>query len=289
MFLVKNCDSKYNISLEQRYLQLGSLDYYRKIENTEIADAGEGAYEISIEITNSWIPNDIINNVFHSHININGKKNKTVSPEIRLNYNENQIFFDTEIRVREMQEDATFVDSLKANIKVTHCNCYIFCMSILDDLSEVKSCFNGYDDFWYFDYDLAEIFASSIKKELKKQLNRNISMHGWKLSMNDDTNAKEVLRKDIQIECVHGKVNYTPRIYRIDGADKLSVQHHLSILEEVPFIKPDIEIYKRNKEYRFVFKVYYRGDPISTSVNTILVSVPDVIKKLAMSGNKPRK
>lgn len=236
MKLFKNCKPKHNILGEGKSLRLGTLYGYRREEDPELRDEGEGTYHLELEfleeITMSLkTANILLHPVFgfgsFEHLQDSGRLHCT----------------GRNINIKSKADHTIDIqaDSLSIRREVT--DRFVFCMSISDSKPPLIS--GEYSEHWEIDNNKAEEFAKRIARALLEAITKK----------NDIVQGLSQKKpKTLQVIYKHSKVKYVPRTFKLSKINQDSIDSYAESLICMDFVKP--KIYEPNSEYRFTFEIY---------------------------------
>lgn len=259
MLLGKSCKRVHHIN--NGTLRLGSLTEYRNSENPEIADREEGVHRFKINLEGEVEVDAYLFDSLNSGASISGKPVRrfpgfTASHLIHIEqvgpYGDTVILKDTKIEVYR-----------KA------LNCFIFCMSAVDDLAECSSLFSSYDDCWGIPVSNVEKFASKLASALLQTIKERQIAGDHVIPSNIDANK-------IVITVAFGKVMYAARDLHINSANKEVFAGVVQRMASMVFIKPPIP-FSREKEFRFHFTIEYQKKIIEPLCNSIIIDSRELI------------
>ncbi|EFG9986409.1 hypothetical protein ACQLRR_004210 [Escherichia coli] len=255
MYLVKSCYSKFNVTNCQT-LCIGSLDYYRKTFEEQIADKHEGKIKLTYKLDNFPMSPKLqsITQLFSS---------KHPHEEAHIG----ALKFG---RDKSLPPDYILMEKYEAEIYLSQKNIFAFCISMSDQPEKPLDILNEYDDFWFFDYKKVNIFAKLVANAIYDEIIKR------------ECAGKSIFatRIDIKKIRVHWKskaIDYVERELFIDNSTLASMQDDISYVIENPhFIKP--LDFSPECEYRFVFEVYSGEELITPMVDQLIIDAKEILK-----------
>jgi len=250
MKLVKSCRAEHNVRNGSR-IQLGTLDYYRRILNEELRDEGEATHEIALNIQGHYqMPLPIFNT-------LNGGV-FTIGPfdprgHVGFPYVERAHF--ESLKIITTSRTHVDLDSPKVVIQRRHPEGWIFCMSTAEQAGE--KIFNGYDDYWAIPLDKAKNFAAALAAAFKKQFRQEENYTKW-VSPAFEKDLKSSRWLDSWFHVQHMPVLYGDREIVIRDNDPAAIEKALNQVANIAFTKPSR--FSSEREYRFLLSVYGRTD-----------------------------
>jgi hypothetical protein len=232
---------------------LGSLYYYRAIENPEIADKDEGKATYEIEITGpaiikkKWL-NVILQGIFS--IDEGAEETQIAHGLLKPTIHKYQSTGEGKDNVR--------IEKLHATIERDSFNEFIYCMSLFETPPRDPKIFSGYDDYWTVELKHADAIGGIIARLIGKAI------------VEGRDSGKHVIDPLIDLETVDclfrcDSVMYTSRKLEINEANNIEAEEFLSKIEDIAFIKP--KKFESENEFRFSF--------IICSGNRILEIMPE--------------
>jgi hypothetical protein len=244
--LVKHCKKEHNIfTNSEAKLQLGSLYYYRSIEDPDIRDEEEGIFIYKITAG--------------EHEALTFEASNLLFGEINQGQYYEEVFKHrgtTKLVVEKSQtlefshfpgpdgKPIFYISRCDGTITRELFDTYIFCMSIDDGTDEAK--FSEYDDSWSIPIEDAGKLSRAIAISIATQA----PISSWKGLQEAATlipDGKTV------IETRHGNVHYMNKSVVVDGSDNAAVLNLINRVNDSAFTKPPS--YLNDKEYRFIFMV----------------------------------
>lgn len=267
MKLVKACSAKNNVRNGSR-VQLGTLDYYRRISNEELRDEGEATHEIALDIQGRCqMPLPVFNTLNGGtftigHIDPNSHAG---FPYVdRAEFERLRIIADSRTHVE--------LESPKVLIQRRHPEGWIFCMSTLEQAD--KKIFSGYDDHWSIPFDKAENFAAALAVAFKKQFHQE-GNYTKLVSPKFEKDLKSSRWLDALIRVQHMPVLYGDREFVIRENDPAAIEKALGQVANIAFTKP--ARFSNEREYRFFLSVYGRTDKMPPDAYNIYAPACDTI------------
>lgn len=263
MLLGKSCAKRHHI--RNGTLRLGTLAYYRATENQEIADKGEGQYSFTVKLDGEVRVSTYWFDTLNAGLQIG-----SVEPHY---YPGNMTAWLDKIDfVRDGPEHVKMKDTVIRIFRESP-NCFVFCMSAVESLSECQTIFSGYDDCWgiaktqakEFCIETAKILLETLKAEYRS--GKPILPEGLPGGLDIDK---------LSINCIWSEVMYVPRELHISEANNDTLSQFLEKMESMAFIKPP-EPFAKEKEYRFQFNIMHGNYLLEPRVESIIIDA----KKLA--------
>lgn len=238
MYLVKSCRKEHNVKTSDT-LMLGSLYYYRSVENLEIRDEGEGTatYEISIDgpiaIDRGWLNTILQGAVKHR----SDEEPHRLSGELDINLH-------TYHWLPGPAQGPINVNKLHATIKRQCFNSFVFCMSSVETPEVAEEIFKGYEDYWMIPESKSEALAGEIARALDKAVREGRRTGNHVIDPN-------ISFDDLTYHCQRTTVMYTSREVLINHHSAVTAEEFLKRLTNIAFLKP--LKFSHEKEYRFCF------------------------------------
>ena len=237
--IVKYCNQEHNAHNGAKLL-IGNLEKYKDIENAELADAGEGTFQFTIEfLEGAELSAEWADWLFQGLFDFTNSHNAIRLP--------GRVALHTEyLQIKKVLPDRVIFDHAKAQIKYSSPNAFMFCTSMSggDPLSTCP--FKGYDDYWNVGDDQVSLkqFARRIGDAILQQAPLD-----YIDAMLSDIRLAEMKNMDLDIR--YGPVKYVDRDLIITKDTHQDVGQIIRTYLDVPFCKPIS--YSAEKEYRFVF------------------------------------
>ncbi len=236
MKLFKSCKPEHNIAKECKSLKLGTLYGYRREEDEDIRDEGEGTYHLELEFLEKiTISKQTANILLHPIFSFGEFEPLQFSGDLHC--------VGSKIQVQSQADDTVHIQAEKISINRQVADRFVFCMSISDSKPPLIS--DEYSDHWAIDNNEAEEFSRGIAKGLLASTIRKPSIVQG-LSKNN--------LKTLEVIYKHQKVSYLPRTHKLSKVNQESVDSYIRALTHMDFVKP--EKYAPNLEYRFTFEVH---------------------------------
>lgn len=258
MWLIKHCEKQHNI-LRGADLQLGTLNYYRSIENDELSDEGEGLFDFDLVFqSDAFLERKLANLLFQGQMVFGDMSDIPRIP--------GGVAVDIkDARIHHRNDGILVKNGSTIRIHRNAPNCYILCMSATDDIQ--SSPFEEYNDKWLLPLEKANDFAESLAKELFQMAQHQ------QLSRNWNGNPSQVPTELIKFNFHHQHVLHRDRKQIIKHSNDITFDGLYDILLSIPFIKPknkpDGGSYSDENEYRFVFNLYSESDVFEPSTSSM--------------------
>jgi hypothetical protein len=254
MILVKSCKARDHIN--KGSFKLGTLREYRETELKEIADKEEGVlrfhikFDGQVEVEKKWF------NTLFASVYQNGDIAPTIFPgKFKA--------IVQKLHPISSSENSIIIRNSSALIERESPNCFVYCMSAVNNLDECKGMFRNYDDYWAIDYDSAEKFGIELAQIL---YNAIIDEHKKPISLI----PKHLNPEQISIELRLDEVKYFERDIHFSEKNENKLSELMQILFDTAFIKP--QSFHHEKEFRFRFTLLFRGEIIEPMVKAIIMS-----------------
>lgn len=230
MKAVKFCKKKYNIKTSNT-LRLGTFEYYSKMDPSfSIADANEG-----------WMQISGFNHADKYH------------GSAILDLHSSQGFVDQlQLNVR-VAESGDAISNVLPRVKFR--NCYIFCMSLLDDAEPLnpEEIDSDYDDFYCIDEEKLAEFAAYLCQLLEQQL----KITDLNLDLIGSPSLQDISKSPVYITYFFQPVTYGD-IASVEIQELIDTKNSSNFFENlikgVSFVKSNK--YIGNKEVRFLFLIH---------------------------------
>ncbi|WP_227678809.1 hypothetical protein [Psychrobacter faecalis] len=130
------------------------MQEYRETESLQILDKEEGFFDIIFDIKDKYIETELFNFLNYSH-------NSYLSAKVNL------------LSIEGSYQNYTRV-TYDAEYRWVNNNCFIFCISKLENHEESRSIFPDYDDYWYISlfkkHQLMKSLENAIFKNVKQRI-----------------------------------------------------------------------------------------------------------------------
>lgn len=235
MKLFKSCKSKYNIENGCKTLRVGTLYGYRKEENPDIRDEGEGSYHFMLDIQKAASVSLDVAETFTSGMIGFGAKN---ARHFRGSFSGRMNLMHI------IKADSKQVTFGRSNILIERNspNQYVFCMSLTNGAPPVVS--GEYDSYWAIAEESAEKFAigaaQALLEAVKERPSSVVGLEGKNLD-------------SIFILYRHDTVKYLARHIMVSDFAGHTVDNFVEKMDNMAFTKP--EKFSHEIEYRFSFEV----------------------------------
>ena len=259
MHILKSCEKKYNIK-GYKSIRVGTLYGFRYLENLELRAEQEGIFDFEIDIKKSEIPIEVFLYLYcgvFSGRNLNYPYNCLSTPP-----NIKSATGHVQCGKYDFYDNHVLVENSSIRMKSLHHNCFVFCASLEESLPK-KSKFKGYDDFWYFEFDKVEIFSEKIANEIRMM----ILDRRYLIDLENFNPEKISIRKSYR------EIIYAPKFISDREINFTSLSKVIQSLEKITFTKP--VYFKKDKEFRFQFEVFYDGKPLSIPLEPIDIKLDD--------------
>lgn len=264
MYLVKSCYEKDHI-LRRKTIKLGTLYEYREIESEQIVDPEEGIFRFRLSLDDEVeVPRAWANAMFSGAIGFGDEQ----PPPI---FGEFSVHIDRIHMVRSTPESVIFAQC-NAQIERHAPNCFIYCMSAVQELAEANGIFPDYDSSWAISQAKAGDIANAIGESLLRAL--------WDLEQAGKSALPEGISvQDVEIGCRHELVNYVPREQHIRVHGAVSVDDFMQSIRDMSFVKPPS--YMHELEYRFSYTLGHDdGFIVYPKVKNIILPAGELIDLL---------
>lgn len=269
LMLVKSCKSTYHPTISNN-IKIGTLYEYRQTENLEIVDREEGVLRFKlfldgeVKVDPNWF-----NLFMGGGIKVSNKASNQEMPR----FIGETVFHAETVNIVSVGANNLVLGNSRASIKRSSPDGYVFCMTMAESVDEVIGLFPSYDSRWSVgegDIDkLASRLAELVLNECKHTLSSGVA-----------TLPLGLIAEDLSVEVDHRPVNYISRDMHFNSKNICSYAHLVSLLSDLCFIKPP-EPYKKEKEYRFHFRVKCGETdvhPWSKSIYVNSESIFDIMK-----------
>lgn len=234
MNLFKNCKNRHDISQGCDTLRIGTLYGYRKAEDPDIRDEGEGVYLFKIDLAEPTTLSIRNANIALSPIMHFGELPPTSSFGYFKGYVSN-------LNASRAGNQVT-LSTGKLQLERHAHDQFVFCMSQGSDNPPTIS--NGYDTHWSISKRETSRFIDGMKEAIIESLNNNpeqvVGLDKHRL-------------RDIRIIANHSMVTYIPREFSTRDLEDQSINEIMDRMSNMSFIKPPA--FSKEAEYRFSFKV----------------------------------
>jgi hypothetical protein len=237
MRLYKFCKPEHN-AIRSHQLLVGSLQYYRSIENEEIADKGEGSYKFNIQFSDQIkIDIEIANLLFDGAIGYGNNHNFRIPGSFSAHVKH--------LEIGSVSDDFVIINKAEVQIDRVFPNIFIFCMSIQPENS--KNPFQGYSDEWSIPIQNANEFARIISMLIQENI--RFSDIGHQITENNPISSLN----RIQVAWQHKPVIYRDRDIIYNKDNLYNKDSLIETVINIPFVKP--KKFSSENEYRFAFQI----------------------------------
>lgn len=224
---------------------LGTLQHYRTIENSALVDPEEGMLRFNLNIDEGvMIPTEIFNIICGPTLQLGNKKVDHHPGYADANFNMAQLSFTDDM--------VTFKKALVV-IRRETLNCFVFCLSQVNDPKECREIFPSYSDCWWFDLEAIKEFSHIVTCLLYEKIHQ-ARIDGNPIIPNDVPFGR------LSINCRMGAVEYMDRDLHISKESDFEVNSLSRRTRFMEFVKPT-HPFEREKEYRLSFTILV-GDRI---------------------------
>ncbi len=259
MYLVKSCESQFNV-LTSKTINIGSLDYYRRISEKQIQDPDEGKIKIEFNFSNLYMDPEMGKMLF----NHNGA-------HIQLYFHE--MFME---HSHPVIGDISYLHG-KGEGEFTHHNQLAFCISKLERHHDATGLFKDYHDYWYFNYDKRFLIAQEMAKEIRNKITNNIKNQKWEMKNdylfmdNGELAFKEKIDLDsLQVWFKIQEITYVDRKLDIDNNFYYNHREEIErLISGMCFLKPSH--FAPENEIRFLFSISSNGAYISPLFESLII------------------
>lgn len=255
MLLTKFCKYQHNI-INSNKLLIGNFYKYREIEQADIADQHEVRSYIKIKLDGAVdVSSKWLDTVLQGIIGFN--PGPRIEPDFRVDIRTQEN--DLVINRKPGADEVNIVGSIGVDFQLP--NSFIFCMSVNDGKIEKK--FAGYDSQWSFKIEMAQSFAFHVAQKIMERLTIDFIENDFLrfIKVSDIGN--------INIKWKFGMVNYNSRTYLVKKQENMTTENLFRILRESAFQKDPA--YASDKEYRFIFSLFFRDKQISIKPIDLLI------------------
>jgi hypothetical protein len=236
MNLFKNCKRHHDISQGWETLRIGTLYGYRKAEDPDIRDEGEGSYFFEVSLNESTKFSRKNANLIFPFMSFG----ETYDHSIRDAYNAHAT--GLRIRTGEAGDDQVTLDIKSLKLKRHSPDQFVFCMSHGDGNPPTIS--SAYDSHWSITEKNAPAFAEGMSNAIIESLIADPTQ----VTGLDKDNIK-----NLKIVSNHSKVIYIPREFNTADLKDHNLNDIMERIINMPFIKPPK--YSPEEEYRFSFEI----------------------------------
>lgn len=240
--LIKYCNEEHNIALGCNTIRIGTLFEFRDCENEHLRDEGEGKFEFKVKFPSKMV----VSPAWLESIELNGG--------------------EASARVEELEIGAGTIKTSGFTFSGSTENAWVFCTSA-GESGVAGNISSTYSSAWELPEDSIGDFAQNVAGLLRQ------SIHVTDLP---DTivqnNTISELERGLTINCSWGSVQYDQREVFISDPNQKSPDDIKQLLASISFIKP--AEFSREREFRFVFQLQYKGKPISVAGPKILNLAP---------------
>lgn len=254
-YLIKFCDSEFNIRNPRSLIRVGTLYDYQQSENTQIKDSDEGFALISISMKDpTWVSFEWIRAAFSVNLDHNDDPS---SDGYWLNSG-NHIFGQKkvqEIKVLEVDKDqrkALVVGEV--SIYPTDYNCYVFSMAWMEPDS-VRNPFSSYNSSWALRRGSHSLFFSLLRSLLNSEIQKQPWFEGG---------------MDAQSYSSFVYYSQENKRFKIQLNNEIPIEDINVILDCAPLIKS--VGFAGEREYRFIMRVVKDGYIYSVPKQPIFVN-----------------
>lgn len=255
MYLVKSCYSKFNVANCQT-LCIGSLDYYRKTFEEQIADKHEGKIKLIFKLDNFPMSQKLksITQLFSSK-----------HPHEEAHIGALKFGHDN-----SLPHDYILMEKYEAEIYLSQKNIFSFCISMSEKPEKPLDILNEYDDFWFFEYEKVDIFAKLVANAIHDEIIK-------RECAGESIFATRIDIKKLKVHWKAKAIDYVEREVFIDNFTLASMQDDIIYAIENPhFIKP--LDFSPECEYRFVFEIYSGEELIAPMVDQLIIDAKEILK-----------
>lgn len=261
--LIKFCKPEHNVLCGAK-LQIGTLNKYRLIEDQELVDGNEGAFEFGLDFADDVeLSQDWVNLLCPGIISISEPEHPSLTGSYEIDLDD----FEVEISIGSKR---SVVASAGASVKVRRemPNCFLFCMSKVDGPDEVS--FAGYESSW------------SIAREFAKEFSNKVGNILWR-SVTLSSFDPEVVKRlgisstsELELTCSFGPIDYRDRWTVVTNEQIADFRSFYDMIKVMYFYKP--KSFEKDKEFRFIFRFSKCGVEVPPVVEDILIDVSSFIK-----------
>lgn len=255
MFLVKSCESEFNVC-NSNTIKIGTLHEYRQTEREQILDKEEGFYTLHIDIINCLMNIDL----FHM---LQACPNSDVS------------FYIKSLTHKGWYKNSVYL-SFSGEYKWKNHNRFIFCISQVAKHEDSINIFPDYNDYWYIHAFNLKKFKEILKRRLFHEI-KQLLHKGQKIFNKEDINIK-----NLSIRCYSQEIIYSDRnLYLNNSNINMHTKDVVDLFENIKFIKS--KDYSHEKELRIVFDFYDGEELLIPVVKDVIIfgSLSKIVKQKA--------
>lgn len=244
-YLVRSCSNEFN-PLHCRTLKIGTLQYFRDIEDEHVVDREEGHYSIDIDFRNVHLPSNVYNYLLGTdQISSHGRFDQTWKMPSFL------------------YENTSLYGMIKGEFTWKFRNRFILCFHGLSDPSESDIIFPQYNDKWFLKRrhvkDGLRILADEFFEYVKSLLSQGEDVFTVKTKCDYLNFVSKIV-----------EVKYDERHKKITNIEYYSNNDSiLKIHDLISFLKP--KKYSSEREYRWIIDFYYNDKPLEPKVDYLIL------------------
>jgi hypothetical protein len=249
--LVKFCRADHHLGISEK-IQLGSLEYFKRMENDDLRDSDEGTIEVEISHPEGvFIPRNLVGRALPGMVSYEGEQESKA-----------KLTVSGRLPQVQMMSSGLLVRGL-IKYRARAINSLVFCMSVGNPkkFNTVKE----YKAKWQFPFSDRDRFASLLQKSVEDNL-----LAEWQVvpDARNWSNVDNSAPKRVSV--VHRHVRYlSDRSIMIRKMDEFHLKKLEDIFDDIAFIKPNA--FKGEREYRFVVKVHAGDDELQCTPLTVLL------------------
>lgn len=253
--IVRHCRPEHNL-IRTNTIRLGTLRYYRHIEDDARRDTGEGTFLYDVR--------------FPEPIEVDGQWFQSISaPVADLNDPFSLSMYAKRIAVAEASVGGKLLVDGCFTTAVDFFNCYILCASVYERCAEIDGLFKDAPDYWYLLESNAEHFGKTVADALRRKIHYNLIKDPdfWPIRM---------VPRDAQfnVACRFRSVAYEDREIVVRKQSDMDVSTLRIKYSDSPFIKP--RRHMNEKEFRFSFTVLANGRPVPVIDEPISIDIEEI-------------
>lgn len=265
MYLGKSCHAEHSLKVSE-VLRVGTLYSYRRIENPEIVDKGEGRFSVELQIDGpAMIENWIFGSLSNGVISLGGGSEQHDHPELvsgKVNH----------LEIIKFQGNSVVVGRYDAVFNRQVSNCFIFCMSAFSHIHDLQKIFGRYESYWYVykgnALEIGKRMASALRLEIIERHSRGSFVVDSSLDLNNFSISVRVM-----------PVSYGSRLIRVKSLSRGEYYRAMKIIRNAAFLKPNKDSHQM--EVRFQLLVLSNGKEFPPVVDYIDIASSG-IRKMAM-------